>query len=145
MNASTSGNSLGSSSRNRCGMQPDTITACDGLRTSRSAADSRIASTDSSCAASMNEHVFTINASASAGSLVTSIPCLSNDPSMISASTRFLAHPSETIPTRRGADGLGDDDDGEAFLEAFLDAMVWEAGRIRLRRFSWCAAHANPG
>src|SRR6266850_6251795 len=59
-------------------------------------------STLSSCAASINEQVFTMTASACATSLVISIPSFSKEPSMISASTRFLAHPSEIIPTRCG-------------------------------------------
>src|SRR5258705_7751223 len=50
----------------------------------------------------MKEHVFTITASAPAASLVISTPLFSSEPSMISASTRFLAQPSEIRPTRRG-------------------------------------------
>ena len=60
-------------------------------------------STLSSCAESMNEQVFTMTTSASAASFVISTPSLSSEPSMISASTRFLAQPSEIIPTRTGA------------------------------------------
>ena len=65
-------------------------------------------STLSSCAESIKEQVLTINASASVGSLVISIPSAISEPSITSASTRFLAHPSEIIPTRVGAAvGLG--------------------------------------
>jgi ornithine cyclodeaminase/alanine dehydrogenase-like protein (mu-crystallin family) len=44
----------------------------------------------------------TAAASALAASLVISTPLLSSEPSMISASTRFLAQPSEMMPTRNG-------------------------------------------
>ncbi len=50
----------------------------------------------------MNEQVFTMTTSASLASLVIWIPSFSNEPSMISASTRFLAQPSEIMPTRSG-------------------------------------------
>src|SRR4029077_4917469 len=49
-----------------------------------------------------NEHVLTITTSAAAASLVISTPSFSSVPSMISASTRFLAQPSEIKPTRNG-------------------------------------------
>ena len=102
MNASTSGSSFGSSSRNRCGRQPDTISPWPRFFASRNSADCKIASTLSSCAESMNEHVFTITTSACAASLVISTPPFISEPSMISASTRFLAQPSEISPTRTG-------------------------------------------
>src|ERR1035437_2504898 len=50
----------------------------------------------------MNEQVFTITTSACAVSLVISTPSLSSVPTITSASTRFLAQPSEIIPTRTG-------------------------------------------
>ena len=56
-------------------------------------------STLSSWAESMKEQVFTIITSARAASFVISTPPLSNEPSMISASTRFLAQPRLIIPT----------------------------------------------
>ncbi len=94
--------SLGSSSRKRWGRQPETINPWRRLRASRISPDSRMASTLSSCAASMNEQVLTITTSASAGSLVISTPSFMSDPSMISASTRFLAQPKEMSPTLIG-------------------------------------------
>ena len=60
MNASTSGMSFGSSSRNRCGRQPETITAWPRRFASRNSTDSRIVSTLSSCAESMKEQVLTM-------------------------------------------------------------------------------------
>src|SRR4026209_1702441 len=102
MNASTSGKSFGSSSRNRCGMQPETIKAWPRFWASLSSEDSRMVSTLSSCAASMKEQVLTMSASASAALFVTSTPPLRREPSMISASTRFLAQPREIKPTRTG-------------------------------------------
>src|SRR5262245_15418079 len=50
----------------------------------------------------MNEQVLTMTASALEASFVISTPSLSNEPSIISACTRFLAQPRERIPTRRG-------------------------------------------
>ena len=50
----------------------------------------------------MNEQVLTITTSACPASLVISKPACNRVPSMISASTRFLAQPSEIIPTRTG-------------------------------------------
>src|SRR5664280_1044892 len=50
----------------------------------------------------MNEQVFTITTSACAVSLVTSTPSFSSVPTISSASTRFLAQPSEIMPTRTG-------------------------------------------
>src|SRR5438105_4779192 len=102
MNASTSGRSLGNSPRNLCGKQPETINAWPRFCASRTCADSRIVSILSSWAASMNAHVLTITASALAASLTISRPSFSNEPSMISVSTRFLAQPSEIRPTRTG-------------------------------------------
>ena len=102
MKASTSGISLGNSSRKRCGRQPETITACPRWRASRSSTDSRIVSTLSSWAESIKEQVLTMTASALAASLVISTPPLRSEPSMISASTRFLAQPREIKPTRNG-------------------------------------------
>ena len=95
MKASTSGSSFGSSSRKRWGRQPETIRPWPRLLESRSSADSRIVSTLSSCAESMNEQVFTITTSAWRASLVISIPSRSSVPTITSASTRFFAHPSE--------------------------------------------------
>ena len=102
MNASTSGISLGSSSRNRCGRQPETMTAWPRLAAARNSTDSKIVSTLSSCAESMKEQVLTMTASARVASLVISTPLLRSEPSMISASTRFLAQPREINPTRSG-------------------------------------------
>ena len=50
----------------------------------------------------MKEHVFTMTASACVASFVISTPLFISEPSMISASTRFLAQPSEIKPTRKG-------------------------------------------
>src|SRR5438093_217743 len=50
----------------------------------------------------MKEQVLTITASASVASLVITTPSLSSAPSMISASTRFLAQPRETKPILMG-------------------------------------------
>ena len=102
MKASTSGMSLGSSSRKRCERQPETMTAWPRRLASRSSTDSRMVSTLSSCAESMKEQVLTMTASACAASLVISTPPFISEPSMISASTRFLAQPSEIKPTRSG-------------------------------------------
>src|ERR1700677_1107427 len=101
--ASTSGRSLGRSSRKRCGRQPETMRPWAGLVWERTSADSRMASMLSSCAASIKEQVFTMTTSAWRASLVISSPLLSRDPSIISASTRFLAQPREINPTRTGA------------------------------------------
>src|SRR6185437_12589951 len=102
MNASTSGSNLGSSSRKRWGRQPETIKPWPRLFASRTSADSRMVSTLSSCAESMNEHVLTMTTSACEASLVISTPLFRSEPSMISASTRFLAQPREIRPTRTG-------------------------------------------
>src|SRR5437660_1214044 len=59
-------------------------------------------STLSSWAASMKEQVLTIRTSALSALLVISMPCEINEPSMTSASTRFLAQPREISPTRIG-------------------------------------------
>src|SRR5205807_773329 len=53
----------------------------------------------SSLAESMNAHVLTTSTSASSALAVISIPCCKTLPSMISASTRFLAQPRLIIPT----------------------------------------------
>src|ERR1043166_142685 len=102
MNASNSGKSLGSSSRKRCGRQPETIKPCSRLLASRSCADCKIASTLSSWAASMNEQVLTMTTSAWAASLVIFMPSFRSEPSISSPSTRFLAQPREISPTRTG-------------------------------------------
>src|SRR5665213_2414630 len=128
MNASTSGMSFGSSSRNRCGRQPETMTAWPRRFASRSATDSRIVSTLSSCAESMKEQVLTITASALAASLVISTPFFNSEPSMISASTRFLAQPSEIKPTRSGLE-LG------FFLVTEKSGWVNRCGRPKI--ISW--------
>src|SRR2546429_2398579 len=107
MNASTSGSSRGSSSRNRCGKHPETMSAWPRFCASRTCADSRMASTLSSWAASMNEQVLTMTASARAASLTISAPSFSSEPSMISASARFLAQPSEIRPMRKGRRVVG--------------------------------------
>src|ERR1043165_8066904 len=102
MKASTSGRSVGSSSRKRCGRQPETIKPWPRFWASRSSEDSRMASTLSSWAASMKEQVLTMTTSALAASLVISTPLFTSEPSIISASTRFLAQPREISPTRTG-------------------------------------------
>src|SRR4051794_10650791 len=58
---------------------------------------------DSSLAESMNAHVFTTNTSASSALAVISMPLRTTLPSMISASTRFLAQPRLIMPTFGGA------------------------------------------
>src|SRR2546422_9958901 len=50
----------------------------------------------------MKEQVLTITTSAFLASLMISMPAPSREPSMISASTRFLAQPREIRPTRTG-------------------------------------------
>src|SRR2546425_3842204 len=50
----------------------------------------------------MKEQVLTITTSASSALLVISTPSFRSVPSMISASTRFLAQPREIKPTRNG-------------------------------------------
>src|SRR6516162_5918466 len=50
----------------------------------------------------MKAQVLTIRTSASSAFRVTSMPWLTMSPSMISASTRFFAHPRLIIPTFRG-------------------------------------------
>src|SRR6266568_584750 len=50
----------------------------------------------------MKEQVLTITTSAPLVSLVICTPSFSSVPSIISASTRFLAQPSEINPTRNG-------------------------------------------
>src|SRR5438128_3857647 len=100
MNASTSGSDWRSSLENRCDMHPLTISfCCDLLLKPRCRCASRIASIDSSLAESMNAHVFITRTSASCALAVISIPCCKTLPSMISASTRFLAQPRLIIPT----------------------------------------------
>src|SRR5271165_605052 len=100
MNASTSGISLASSLANLCDMQPLTTSFCPGrFRNPRSWCASRMASIDSSLAESINAQVLIITTSASSAFAVTSIPCAKISPSIISASTRFLAQPRLIIPT----------------------------------------------
>ena len=53
---------------------------------------------DSCFAASMKPQVLTMMASALAGSLSSSKPSRTSTPSISSASTRFFAQPSDTIP-----------------------------------------------
>src|SRR5690242_19719881 len=64
-----------------------------------SSAISRIASTDSCLAESMNAHVLTTRTSASEASAVSSCPARSASPSITSESTRFFGQPREIIPT----------------------------------------------
>src|SRR6476659_11082655 len=63
-----------------------------------------MASIDSSFAESIKAQVFTTRTSASSGCDVISIPRSNTLPSMISASTRFLAQPRLIIPTFVRAD-----------------------------------------
>jgi hypothetical protein len=56
---------------------------------------SRMVSTDSSLAASMNPQVFTTMTSAASGSSTGAKPDSPETPSITSVSTRFLAHPRE--------------------------------------------------
>src|SRR3954470_22852835 len=58
-----------------------------------------MASIDSSFAESMKAQVLITSTSASSARAVTCIPCCRTLPSMISASTRFLAQPRLIIPT----------------------------------------------
>src|SRR5580698_37079 len=60
---------------------------------------------DSSLAESINAQVLTMTTSASSALAVTCIPCATISPSMISASTRFFAHPRLIIPTFTLGDG----------------------------------------
>ena len=60
---------------------------------------SRIASTDSCFALSINEQVFTTRMSAASALGVISAPARSSSPIITSLSTRFFGHPSETNPT----------------------------------------------
>src|SRR5207244_12247508 len=100
MNASTSGSASRNSLENRCDMQPLTINFWFvRLFKPRCWCASRIASIDSSLAESMNAQVLITRTSASSAREVISIPRASTLPSMISASTRFLAQPRLIIPT----------------------------------------------
>src|SRR6266487_4340929 len=100
MNASTSGSASRNSLENRCDMQPLTIGFwSDRLFKPRCWCASRIASIDSSLAESMNAQVLTTRTSASSRRDVISIPRCKTLPSMISASTRFLAQPRLIMPT----------------------------------------------
>ena len=81
-------------------MQPLTISFWSGLLVRpRCWCAWRIASIDSSLAESMNAQVFTTRTSASSARDVISIPRCKTLPSMISASTRFLAQPRLIMPT----------------------------------------------
>src|SRR6266496_585910 len=81
-------------------MQPLTISFWSGLLVRpRCWCAWRIASIDSSLAESINAQVFTTRTSASSGRDVISIPRCKTLPSMISASTRFLAQPRLIMPT----------------------------------------------
>src|SRR6266480_2857167 len=81
-------------------MQPLTISFWSGLLVNpRCWCAWRIASIDSSLAESMNAQVLTTRTSASSGRDVISIPRCKTLPSMISASTRFLAQPRLIMPT----------------------------------------------
>src|SRR6266536_3301676 len=100
MNASTSGISSRSSFAKRCDMQPLTISFWSGLLVRpRCWCAWRIALIDSSLAESMKAHVLTTRTSASSARDVISIPRCRTLPSMISASTRFLAQPRLIMPT----------------------------------------------
>mmetsp|Transcript_49518 Transcript_49518/g.115849 ORF Transcript_49518/g.115849 Transcript_49518/m.115849 type:complete len:211 (-) Transcript_49518:14-646(-) len=84
-----------------CAMQPVTMMCFADLCSFSFNADiSSKASTESSRASSMNPHVFTIMTSASSGSFTTTWPFETRSPSITSASTVFLEHPSCTIATR---------------------------------------------
>ena len=61
---------------------------------------SRIVSTDSCLALSMNEQVFTTMMSASSARLVISAPEVASIPIITSLSTRFFGQPRLTKPTR---------------------------------------------
>src|SRR6059036_3289319 len=90
-----------------------------------------MASTLSCCAESINEQVFTITTSASPGSFVISTPSFSSVPSIISASTRFLAQPSEIRPTRMGL---------------FMDTSLIKAAMLHLMSYwrnGWDASDAS--
>src|SRR4029077_15207986 len=79
-----------------------------------SRAISRIVSTDSCCALSMNEQVLTTMTSASSADDTSSAPACASMPIMTSLSTRFLGHPRLTNPTLGAADlGGSNVDTGE--------------------------------
>src|SRR2546425_2128131 len=96
----------------------------------------------------MNEQVLTITASAAAESFVISTPAFRSEPSMISASTRFLAQPSEISPTRSGAlDGGVDIQEAKKLGEprglwqcSNQALSAWASGAAAFRRsFPWAA------
>ena len=81
-------------------MHPLTINLCPArLFSPRDWWAARIALIDSSFAESMKAHVFTTRTSASSADDVISMPRANTLPSMISASTRFLAQPRLIMPT----------------------------------------------
>jgi hypothetical protein len=96
--ASTSGIRLRISSRKRSTRQPAT-TSFFARPEVLCAAISRIVLTDSCCALSMNEQVFTTMTSASSARVESSAPARARSPIITSLSTRFFGHPRLTKPT----------------------------------------------
>ena len=96
--ASTSGMRLRISSRKRSTRQPAT-TSFFARPEVLSSAISRIVFTDSCCALSMNEQVFTTITSASSARGESSAPARASRPIITSLSTRFLGQPRLTKPT----------------------------------------------
>src|SRR5215510_4576981 len=86
-----------------------------------------MASIDSSLAESMKAQVFTTKTSASSACRVISIPRTRTLPSMISASTRFLAQPRLIIPTFVGRKSLLD-----ALFKGDIDIAGSQHGSILL-------------
>ena len=77
-----------------------------------SSASSRIVSTDSCFAESMNAQVLTTSTSASTASAVTSWPACWTRPIITSESTRFFGQPRETKPIFMGTGYSGLRDSG---------------------------------
>ena len=96
--ASTSGMRLRISSRKRSTRHPATISFFARPEV-LCAAISRIVFTDSCCALSMNEQVFTTITSASSARGESSAPARARRPIITSLSTRFLGQPRLTKPT----------------------------------------------
>ena len=110
MKWSTSGISAARSRPYFWTMQPATMTRSISPASLR-ATSRRIAPTDSSLAASMNPHVFTMTTRDFSGSVSVS-PSFWRCPSMTSVSTRFFGQPSDTMPTE-GRRDPGDFIEGE--------------------------------
>ena len=138
--ASTSGIFFRISSRKRSTRHPATTNFFAFPALCR--AISRIVLTDSCCALSMNEQVFTTMTSASSARWTRSAPACESMPIITSLSTRFLGQPKLTKPTLGAAgldsSGVSTDEDFEG-MQSFnfitLTGCSWYqliAGQFRL-------------